>query len=96
MDLDHKIIEELRELAERGRSPCELAVLIGQRLGLEGTNYRLQAIAYFREAFRLSMPDAMRIGAAPVFESEQRPALDVDHEIRPIIEATRSDWARSS
>lgn len=96
MELDGKVIDELRQLAAHGHPPCELAALIGRRLGLERTNYRIQAIAYFKEAFHLSMADAMRIGAAPVFPGEHRLAVDVDQELEPILDATRGGWARGS
>lgn len=92
MELDRDLIEELRARARRGERPCALARLISQRLGEAGKPHRLQAIAYFQEAFGLSLRDAMGIGAAPAFEPAGRGADEVDAEMLAILEENRHRW----
>lgn len=94
MKLDNDLIIHLRQLATSGHGPCELLTILGQWLSIEGTSYRLVAIAYFKEAFGLSLPDAMRIGAAPVFPGENRSREDVDAEIGGLMAATRQVWVQ--
>jgi hypothetical protein len=92
MQFNQTLIHELRELAARGVAPSQLILVIGHRLGLEHTNFRLLAIAYFREAFALTLADATRIGAAAAFPNGGRDDA-LDSELRPIIEGTRHLWA---
>jgi hypothetical protein len=91
MQFNRNLIHELRELAARGVPPSQLILVIGDRLGLERTNFRLLAIAYFREAFELTLADATRIGAAAVFPNGGRDEA-LDREVTSIIERTRHLW----
>lgn len=52
------------------------------------------AIAYFREAFRLSLKQAMIIGAASVFGGQSK-AEAIDAELQPLLDATRASWQPS-
>jgi hypothetical protein len=92
MELRNDLIEELRDRARRGDRPCALAELIGRRLDKEGASYRLQAIAYFQEAFGLTLTEAMHIGAAPVFEQTGRSADDIDAELMEMLNEHRPIW----
>jgi hypothetical protein len=94
MDLDKGITEELRALATKGAAPSELLGTVGRRLGVQGTNFRLHAIAYFREAFQLSLGDAMRIGAAEVFPDGQASNEEIDREMLPLIQGTAELWRK--
>jgi len=93
MDIDIDLVRELRVLAERGVAPSRLLAVIGERLGATNTNFRLIAIAYFREAFGVSLADAARIGAAKIFPGGGRTAAEVDSEMLPLIERARHFWA---
>jgi hypothetical protein len=92
MEFEQSLLEELRDLARKGERPCALVELIGARLGVHGSSYRLQAIAYFQEAFGLPLVEAMRIGAAPVFEESGRSAADVDAAVGAILAEYRPFW----
>lgn len=92
MDLREELVAELRKRARMGESPCTLAGLIGKRLGMKGRSYRIQAIAYFQEAFGLELPDAMRIGAAPVFEEGGRDTESLDAELTRLMNDSRARW----
>jgi hypothetical protein len=87
MDLDTNVIQELRQLAMAGTPPSQLLATLGRRLGLQDTNFRLLAIAYFREAFDLSLADAKGIGAASIFPGGGRGDAELDNEMAPIIRA---------
>jgi hypothetical protein len=91
LEFQRSLVEELRERARMGERPCALAELIGQRLGKKGRDFRIEAIAYFQEAFRLKLTDAKFIGDAPVFE-EGRSAEAIDKEMLAILEENRSRW----
>lgn len=94
MNFDSNLVRELRRQALLGVGPCSLVALIGRHLNREGENFRLQAIAYFQEAFALPLQDAMRIGAAPLFPGEHRATCDIDDEIQPLLDATAHLWSR--
>jgi hypothetical protein len=92
LDLDANIVQELRTLASRGTPPSELVSILGRRLGLENTNFRLLAIAYFREAFFLTLADAKQIGAASIFPDGERDDSELDREIESIMRGTMERW----
>jgi hypothetical protein len=92
MNCGTRLLVELRQLAAADESPCGLARLVLDRLGLDADHGRITVIAYFQRAFHLSLADAMRIGAAPIFRGESRPASHVDMELRPLLDATRDAW----
>ena len=92
MEFDMNLIRELRELAANGVAPSKLVLLIGNRLEIDGADFRLQAIAYFREAFHLSLADAKRIGAASAFPGGNREDGDVDQEVVSVIKNTEHLW----
>jgi hypothetical protein len=50
------------------------------------------AVAYFREAFALSLGDAKEIGASSIFLDGPRTDAKLDKEVAPMIEATRHLW----
>jgi len=92
MNFDPRLIAELRKLAASHESPCSLARLVADRQGLSPDKARLTVISYFREAFHLSLADAMQIGAAPIFPGENRSASEVDAELLRLFETTRDTW----
>jgi len=92
MNFDRHLVDELRALAGAGERPCALAGVVLHRLQLGAGAGRLQVVAYFQEAFALSLQDAMRVGAAPIFPGENRPTSDIDAEMLPLLEATRDLW----
>jgi len=92
MELDRDLIADLRARARRGERPCALAQPISQRLGEAGKPHRLQAIAYFQEAFRLTLRDAMGISAAPAFEPAGSSADEVDAGMGALLEKNRHRW----
>lgn len=94
MELDQSIVADLREWARRGERATAMLEMLGQRLQLEGQVSRLQAIAYFQVAFCLPLGEAMRVGAAPVFEPGGRLAQDVDAELGKMLEGCRDKWDR--
>ena len=90
--LDASIIQELRELADRGTLPSQLIHVVGHRLGLQYPDFRLLAVAYFREAFALTLADAKMIGASAIFPDGPWNDAELDREIGPIIRGTRHLW----
>jgi hypothetical protein len=92
MQFDEKLIQELRELADRGTPPSQLVGVVGNRLGVGDINFRLLAIAYFRKAFALPLADATRIGAASIFPDSRGNDHELDTEVTPIIRGTRHLW----
>jgi hypothetical protein len=92
MNFDRALVDELRALAAAGERPCALAGVILHRLQLGAGQGRLQVVAYFQEAFSLSLQDAMRIGAAPIFPGENRATSDIDAEMLALLDAARDLW----
>ena len=92
MDLDKSLIQELRELAGRAIPPSTLILHIGNRLGMRDTNFRLPAIAYFREAFGLSLHDATNIGASCIFPDGARDDDELNEKLIPMIQQTKPLW----
>ena len=92
MEINARLVLELRSLAASGAEASELLAVIRDRLGLADENFRLIAIAYFREAFYLSLADASMVGAANIFPDGGRTAKQVDTQMHSIIERTRSVW----
>lgn len=92
MVLDGSLVQELRHAASHGATPSKLILLVGDRLGVQNTNFRLLAAAYFREAFYLSLPEAATIGALSIFPGGALSEGDLDREMTPIIERTRHLW----
>ena len=76
----------MRNQFEAGSTPYEFLIALGERLGTSGTNFRLRAIAYFREAFQISLADAMGIGAADIFPQGAATRDDINAQMMPIIE----------
>jgi hypothetical protein len=95
MKLDASIVRELRIRALDGALPSQLVLLVGRRLNLGHTKFRLLAIAYFREAFGISLADAKIIGAASIFPGGQCDDADLNRIIEPIIKSTRPFWEES-
>src|SRR4051812_28152854 len=87
------IVESLRQRAAGGESACDLLDWLSRQLGLSGTSLRIIAIEYFREAFLLSLPVAMTIGAAPVFRDGSAGATWVNDELAREMERTKASWA---
>jgi hypothetical protein len=54
-----ELVQELRDLAERGADIPEMVELLQQRLELDDKSAVLPAIVYFRAAFDLSLREAM-------------------------------------
>lgn len=96
MDLDGQLVLELRRLAADGVLPSKLIPVIANRLGIDQSACRLQAVAYFREAFQLSMGDAMRIGAAEVFPDGGSDDSSLDQELARTIQSTSRWWETQS
>jgi hypothetical protein len=96
MQLDPNVVRELRELADSGTPPSKLVSIIGSRLGPRDTNFRLLAIAYFREAFALPLADASLVGAASVFPEGPWSDAQLDSQIAPIIQRNRHLWKRGA
>ena len=92
MDLDDALIRELRKAAEAGATASRLVSMIGRYLGVLDTNFRLQAIAYMREAFFLSLREAMTVGALAIFPDGNSSAAQIDDEMRPILDVARPKW----
>jgi hypothetical protein len=93
-ELDPNVVKELREQADSGTPPSKLISIIGDRLGLANTNFRLLAVAYFREAFGLSLADASQVGAASVFPEGSWSDIQLDNTISPLIQQNRDLWKR--
>jgi hypothetical protein len=94
LELDPNVVKELREQADSGTPPSKLISIIEVRLGLENTNFRLLAVAYFREAFRLSLADASQVGAASIFPGGSWSDTQLDTTILPLIQRNRDSWKR--
>jgi hypothetical protein len=92
MQFDASIIQELRDLAGRGTPPSQLVPVAGHRLGLQDQNFRLMAVAYFREAFALGLGEAKVIGASSIFPDGPWTDAQLDKEVAPMIEETRHLW----
>ena len=92
MNLDDALIQELRKAAEAGATASQLVLMVGRHLDALDTNFRLYAIAYMREAFFLSLPEASAVGALALFSDGHSSAAQIDDEMRPILNATRSKW----
>ena len=90
MVLDSQLIRKLRRLAADGVRPSDLIAVIANRLGVAQAECRLHAIPYFREAFCLSLGDAMRIGAAKVFSDGGSDDVSLDQELARVIESARN------
>ena len=92
MNLDDALVRELRKAAEAGATASQLVLMIGRHLDALDTNFRLYAIAYMREAFFLSLPEASTVGALAIFPDGHSSAAQIDDEMRPILNATRPRW----
>jgi len=93
MSLDIALVRELREAAEAGATASQLVLMVGRHLDAPDTNFRLYAIAYMREAFFLSLPEASTVGALAIFPDGNSTAAQIDDEMSPILNATRAKWA---
>ncbi|MGJ4963974.1 hypothetical protein [Bradyrhizobium sp. HKCCYLRH3061] len=96
MNLDPTLVRALRNAAEVGAPASQLVMMIGRHLDALDTNFRLYAIAYMREAFFLLLPEASTVGALEVFPDGHSSAADINDEMRPILNSTRSKWASHS
>jgi hypothetical protein len=94
LELDPNVVKELREQADSGTPPSKLIAIVEARLGLENTNFRLLAVAYFREAFGLSLADASQVGAASIFPGGSWSDTQLDTTILPLIQQNRDLWKR--
>jgi hypothetical protein len=92
MNLNKDLIQELREMAGCAIPPSQLILHIGDRLGVRDTNFRLLAIAYFREAFALSLHDATNIGASSIFPDGARHDNELNEKVIPMIQQTKHLW----
>ena len=92
MKLNANIVRELRERALDGTLPSQLVMLVGRLLNLGHTNFRLLAVAYFPQAFGISLADAKIIGAASIFPGGECNDADLDRRLVPIIKSTRHLW----
>jgi hypothetical protein len=92
MSLDYVLVQELRKAAEAGATASQLVLMVGRYLDALNTNFRLHAIAYMREAFFLSLPEASTVGALAIFPGGNSSAAQIDDEMKPILNSTRSKW----
>jgi hypothetical protein len=81
-----------RAYAADGLVPSRLIHVIANRLGVPEAECRLHAIAYFREAFHLSLGDAMRLGGFQVFSDGGSDDVSLDQDLARIIATTRDSW----
>lgn len=83
-----ELIQELRDLAERGADVPALVKLLQQHLELDDKCAVLPAIVYFRAAFDLSLREAM-----PLREwLGGRDRTEIDSVLIPAIERRRDRW----
>lgn len=92
MDLDQALVQELRREAAGGATPVELALHVRDRLA-QGDEVRLLAIAYFREAFFLSLQDIVMLGAWHRYSGGSSSDQELNAEVASVIERTRPKWA---
>jgi hypothetical protein len=85
MEIDRELVQEIRDLAERGATASEILVVIEQRMGTVRTSFRLFAIVHFQEAFQLSFVDAMRVGAADVFPGGAMTSAELDAQMHLLL-----------
>lgn len=85
-EISVELVQELRDLAERGADLPELVNFLQQRLELEDNNAVLPSIVYFRAAFELTLREAM-----PLREwLGGRDRSEIDSILIPAIQRFRS------
>ena len=90
MELDARIVQELRQLARNGAPSSQILQHLEHRLQQDFS--RLLAVAYFREAFFLSLRDAMTVGASGIFPDGRGSAADLNSEMTRLMHSTRHLW----
>lgn len=89
--LDQRLVGDLRGMARAGKSPSEMFNSLQGALG--GTPHILTLVAYFREAFALSLAEAKPFAALSRNESRgiEDKAL-LDELLAPEIAKHRAGW----
>jgi hypothetical protein len=90
MELDARIIQALRRLARNGVPSSHILQHLEHRLQQDFS--RLLAVAYFREAFFLSLRDAMTVGASGIFPDGGWTDADLNREMTQVMHSTRRLW----
>jgi hypothetical protein len=90
MELDVRIVQELRQLARNGVPSSQILQHLEHRL--EQDFSRLLAVAYFRKAFFLSLRDAVTVGASGIFPDGGWTAADFNSEMTRVMHSTRHSW----
>jgi len=92
MSLDFELVRQLREMARRGVSICDMALHICEVLGVG--NSRMDVIAYLREAFGIGLAELMPVGAWTYFPGGTWSREQVEAEVMPVIMRHREQWDR--
>ena len=90
MELDVRIVQELRHLARDGVPSSQILQHLEHRLQQDFS--RLLAVAYLREAFFLSLRDAMTVGASGIFPDGGWADADLNSEMTRVMHRTRHLW----
>jgi len=83
-----EIIQEMRDLAERGADVSEIVEWLQKRLGLQTGNSLFPILIYFRSAFDLTLREAL-----PLREwLGGRDRSEVDSILIPAMQRTKEKW----
>jgi hypothetical protein len=89
---DRAMVNTLRSMARAGRTPMELVGELRRHLG--AATHILELLAYFREAFKLSLAEAKPI--ARLFRDDPRGVVGDEHLldelVTPAIQSHRLEW----
>lgn len=85
------LVLQLRTMAARGSSACDMIITIADTY--EGDReLQILTIAYFREAFGIGLKDLMPIGAWSFFPGGTWSREQVENHIMPLIANSREKW----
>ena len=90
-ELDPQVIHRIRETAGKQCTVAEVvrAILLGRNSDISGT---FEIVRYFREAFRLTLPQAKPIADWLVYGSNEQSDSELHNLVWPYIEANREVW----